>query len=367
MSGPVKAASQTSTNTTGSGAPAEQSFRLPAEWEPHAATWLVWPQYRDDWPGKFAVIPWCYAEMVRKLAESETVRLLVGHESVVARARGILAKAHADLSAVEFVIGRTNRGWARDTLPAFVKDADGNTVMAAFRFNGWAKYKNHQLDAKAPEYVRDALGLPLLPIKHKGRQVVLEGGALDVNGSGTILVTEECLQHPSVQVRNPGFTKQDYAEVFGRWLGAPNVVWLPGGVAGDDTHGHVDDVCRFVNRTTVVHCREDEPTDPNHAILRENMAVLREARLEDGARLEVVDLPMPRPLLYGGMRLPASYANFYIANSTVLVPTFNDPADHRALGILADLFPGRRVTGIHAVDLVLGQGSIHCLTHEQFA
>jgi agmatine deiminase len=346
---------------------APETYRLPAEWEKHAATWLVWPQYREDWPGKFAVIPWCYAEMVRKLAASETVRLLVDDESVIPRARRVLEKAHADLSAVEFVVGRTNRGWARDTLPAFVKNGDGNTLMAAFRFNGWAKYKNHTHDARVPEYVRKAVDLPLLPIEHKGRQVVLEGGALDVNGSGTILVTEECLQHPDVQVRNPGFTKDDYAELFGRWLGAGNVVWLPGGVAGDDTHGHVDDVCRFVNRTTVVHCREDDQADPNHAILRENMAILKDARLEDGARLEVVDLPMPRPLYYGGMRLPASYANFYIANTAVLVPTFNDPADYRALAILADLFPGRAVTGIHAVDLVLGQGSVHCLTHEQYA
>ncbi|EGJ49843.1 agmatine deiminase family protein [Desulfocurvibacter africanus] len=344
-----------------------RAYRLPAEWEKHEATWLVWPQYREDWPGKFAVIPWCYAEMVRKLAASETVRLLVDDESVIPKAKRVLEKAHADLSAVEFVVGRTNRGWARDTLPAFVKNGEGGTLMAAFRFNGWAKYKNHTYDARVPEYVRQAVDLPLLPIEHKGRQVVLEGGALDVNGTGTILVTEECLQHPDVQVRNPGFTKDDYAEMFGRWLGAGNVVWLPGGVAGDDTHGHVDDVCRFVNRTTVVHCREDDPADPNHAILRENMAILKDARLEDGARLEVVDLPMPRPLYYGGMRLPASYANFYIANTAVLVPTFNDPADYRALGILANLFPGRAVTGIHAVDLVLGQGSVHCLTHEQYA
>jgi len=344
---------------------AQPDYRLPAEWEEHTATWLVWPQYREDWPGKFAVIPWAYAEMVRRLAESERVRLLVGSEAVISRARQILEKAHADLSAVEFHLGPTNRGWARDTLPAFVKNDHGQTIMAAFRFNGWAKYRNHKLDAQVPEYVRQALGLPLVHIEHQGRHVALEGGALDVNGAGTILVTEECLQDPHVQVRNPGFTRQDYAEVFHRWLGAGNVIWLPGGVVGDDTHGHVDDVCRFVNRTTVVHCREDNPADPNHAVLRRNMTVLRDARLEDGSRLEVVELPMPEPLLYGGMRLPASYANFLIANNVVLVPTFNDPADHRALGILADLFPGRRVTGIHAVDLVLGQGSIHCLTHEQ--
>jgi agmatine deiminase len=199
---------------------------------------------------------------------------------------------------------------------------------------------------------------------HAGRQVVLEGGAIEVNGRGTLITTEECLLDPGVQVRNPGFSRRDYEAVFLEHLGAGNALWLGRGIAGDDTHGHVDDLCRFVGPRTVVVCEEADAADANHAALAENRGRLARARLEDGSRLEIVGLPMPRPLVFDGQRLPASYANFYVANAAVLVPTFNDPMDRVALGILADLFRDRPVVGIHAVDLVWGLGTIHCLTQQ---
>jgi agmatine deiminase len=239
-------------------------------------------------------------------------------------------------------------------------------VVAHFAFNAWARYDDWQNDAAIPERAAAALGLERVVPELNNRRVVLEGGAIDVNGRGTLLTTEECLLDPAVQVRNAGFTRRDYETVFARWLGATHVIWLGRGVAGDeDTHGHVDDVCRFVNATTVVLAQEPESGDENHRILAENRERLEGARLENGSRLTIVPLPMPEPLTYRGRRLPASYANFYISNSAVLVPTFNDPHDREALGILGGLFPNRMVVGIHAVDLLLGLGSVHCLTHEQ--
>jgi agmatine deiminase len=210
-----------------------------------------------------------------------------------------------------------------------------------------------------------ALRRPLVEVRAKGRPVVLEGGSIDVNGRGSLLTTEECLLDPAVQVRNPGLGRADMEAVFREYLGAPNVLWLGRGIAGDDTHGHVDDLCRFVGPRTVVLCRERDPRDPNYGPLEENRERLQGMRLEDGSRPEVVDLPMPAPLFFDGRRLPASYANFYIANAAVLVPTFNDPADRVALGVLAELLRDRPVVGIHAVELVWGLGTLHCLTQQQ--
>ena len=238
-------------------------------------------------------------------------------------------------------------------------------AVARFRFNGWAKYPDRKKDDQVAERVAKALGLQLRRAIHKGRPVVLEGGAIDVDGKGTILTTEECLLDPVVQVRNPGFKRADYEQVFLENLGATHAVWLGKGIAGDDTHGHVDDLCRFVSAKTIVLCREKDPEDANYRALEENRERLQDARLADGSKPEVVDLPMPAPLVFDGRRLPASYANFYIANAAVLVPTFNDPNDRLALGILAELFPDRPVVGIHAVDLVWGLGTLHCLTQQQ--
>ena len=352
---------------THAGSPASLGFAHAAEWERHEATWLGWPHNYMDWPGKFAAIPWAYGEIVRKLSPGETVRIIVNSAAHEARARRVLVCAGVDLSRVQFFRFPTDRGWTRDSGPMFVRRPAPNaeTAVMRFRFNAWAHYPNWKKDVHTHEHVAKMLGLRMFCPVWDGREVVLEGGAIDTNGKGTLLTTEECLLDQSVQVRNPGLGKKELEEVFSTYLGIPNVIWLGNGLAGDDTHGHVDDLCRFVNRSTVVLCSEQNPADTNYRALEDNRERLQDVRLEDGSRLTVVPLPMPGPLFFDGRRLPASYANFYFANAAVIVPTFNDPNDRIALGILSELITDRPVIGIHAVDLVWGFGTLHCLTHEQ--
>lgn len=344
--------------------PWEMEYRMPGEWETHAGTWLGWPHELTDWPGKFAPIPWAFAEIVRHLSRVERVYLLVESRAAEKRVRGILKKAGANLEAVDFLVVPTDRGWMRDSGPICVKNTEGEVAYNHFVFNGWAKYANHKKDAavvaKANKKLKRRVFLPA----HQGRRVVLEGGSIDVNGRGTLLTTEECLQS-KVQERNPGFTKQDYEEVFRAQLGVTNVLWLGNGIAGDDTHGHVDDLSRFVNATTVVTIVEEDPKDANYAPLRDNLARLKDMKDQDGKPLRVETLPIPRPVWFDGQRLPASYANFYIANKLVLVPTFNDANDRVALNTLSKLFPERAVVGIHCRDLVLGLGTLHCMTQQE--
>ncbi|MBZ5561045.1 MAG: agmatine deiminase family protein [Acidobacteriia bacterium] len=347
--------------------PAAQGYRLPAEWEPHEATWLGWPHNLTDWPGKFAPITWVYGEIVRKLAPREIVRILVNSPAHEAQARRILTRIGVDLARVEFFRIPTNRGWTRDFGPLFVKRERPRPEVAIvnFGFNAWAKYPDWHKDDRVAERAARVLRCRLIPAKVGGRDFVLEGGSIDVNGCGTLLATEECLLDPEAQVRNPGFTRVEIEATLRDYLGVTNVLWLGKGIAGDDTHGHIDDVCRFVGPRAVVLCEESNPHDPNYRPLRENRERLEGFCLEDGSRLEVMPLPMPAPLFLDGQRVPASYANFYIANSAVLVPTFNDPMDRIALGTLAELFHDRPVVGIHAVDLVWGLGTLHCLTQQQ--
>ena len=325
---------------------------MPAEWEPHEATWLAWPHNREDWPGKFAAIAWVYCEIVRKLAAVERVRILVDSEELEQNARGKLRKAGADLEAVEFFRYPTNRAWTRDYGPLFVKNG-AEVGMTNWRFNGWAKYPDWRLDNAVP---------PALARRLKMRQwkagLVLEGGSIDVNGAGMLLTTEECLLS-DVQARNPGTPRAGIEAALSDYLGVDTVVWLGRGIAGDDTHGHVDDLARFVSRDTVVLASERDRSDANYEPLRENAEILKRYPLQ------VAPLPMPSPVEFNGRRLPASYANFYIANRMVLVPTFNDPADRVALDTLGRLFPDRQVVGIHAVDLVWGLGTLHCMTQQQ--
>jgi agmatine deiminase len=344
--------------------PLSLGFRMPAEWEPHEATWLGWPHERTDWPGKFAPIPWAMAEIVRHLTKVERVFLLVENRDAETRARRVLKKNGANLDAVDFLRIPTDRGWMRDSGPVCVRNAAGKVAYNDFAFNGWAKYADHKKDALVVARANRKLNRKVWQPEHKGRRVVLEGGSIDVNGRGTLLTTRECLLS-KVQERNSGFTEEDYAEVFRQYLGVTNVLWLNRGIAGDDTHGHVDDLARFVSPTTVVTVVEDDPEDANHAPLRENLALLESMRDQDGRPLRVVTLPMPAPVYFNGQRLPASYANFYIANRIVLVPTFNDPRDRMTLNTLAALFPDREVVGIACRDLVLGLGTIHCLTQQQ--
>lgn len=344
--------------------PAAHGFFMPAEWDHHEATWLGWPHNKSDWPGKFTPIPWVYGEIVRNLAKGEPVRIIVdstGHEHA---ARRLLSKAGVDLSAIEFFRFPTDRGWTRDFGPMFVRSAR-EVAINNFRFTGWAKYKNFRKDMRIHERVAKTLGLRLFHHEVNGRPFVLEGGAIDVNGKGTLLATEECLLDQKKQVRNPGLDREANERALRDSLGVTNILWLGKGIAGDDTHGHVDDVARFVNARTIVLCEEKNSTDANYVPLSENRERLEAMRLEDGSKPEVVPLPMPAPLVFDGVRLPASYANFYVANAAVLVPTFNDPNDRIALGTLAELITDRPVIGIHSVDLVWGFGTIHCLTQQQ--
>jgi agmatine deiminase len=341
----------------------QSSYRMPAEWEPHEATWLGWPHELTDWPGKFAPIPWAFAEIVRHLARVERVNLLVENRPAESRVSAILKKSGVRLEAITFFHVATDRGWMRDSGPISVAKSDGGSTLLNFAFNGWAKYDDYKKDAKVVARVNARLKREVTLPEHKGRRVVLEGGSIDVNGCGTLLTSEECLLS-KIQERNPGFTREDYAEVFRRYLGVTNVVWLGKGVAGDDTHGHVDDLARFVDPMTVVTVVEDDPAEENYAPLQENLAVLKSAKDQAGVPLRVETLPMPEPVVFDGQRLPASYANFYIANKIVLVPAFNDPADLIALEKLAALFPGRAIVPIYCRDLVLGLGTIHCMTQQ---
>ncbi len=327
---------------------------MPAEWEPHEATWLAWPHERTDWPGKFAPIPWLYGDIVRWLASVEKVRILVEDQAAERRARRVLVKSGANLNAVEFFRHPTNRSWTRDYCPIFVRDRNGRVTIANWIFNGWAKYNNWRVDNQIPGFIAKRVKIPQVE-----PGIVLEGGSIDVNGAGLLLTTEECLLSETVQVRNPGFTRADWERYFAGYLGIQRTIWLKRGIAGDDTHGHIDDLARFVDANTIVTVTEDDRSEANYEPLRENLALLKRTGLR------VATLPMPTPVFFDGQRLPASYANFYIANGLVLVPVFNDPMDRVALNTLAKLFPAREVVPIYSRDLVLGLGTLHCMTMQQ--
>jgi agmatine deiminase len=326
---------------------------MPAEWEPHEATWIAWPHNENDWPGRFEPIPWVYGEIVRKLSQVERVKILLQNDDIEQNARNVLDKCGVVWEAIEFCPIATDRVWARDFAPLFVRDSAGKIAAVKWRFNGWAKYENHLHDDAAGHIICELTGFETWRV-----DMVLEGGSVDVNGAGWLLTTEECLLSP-IQARNPGMSKSDIETALGEYLGADRVFWLRNGIAGDDTHGHIDDLARFTDIETVVMVSEDDPTEENFKALRENWEILKQYPVR--AR----KLPMPAPLYFEGQRLPASYANFYIANKTVLVPTFNDTNDRIALNILAECFPARKVIGINCVDLVWGLGTLHCMTQQQ--
>ena len=341
---------------------------MPAEWEPHEATWLAWPHNPEDWPGKFQSIPWIYAEIVRLLARHELVHILVDNAKAEARVCGILERASANLDRVSFHHWPTNRSWTRDSGPIFIRNNEGEVAVTNWRFNAWAKYSDWPLDDQVPGRVSKLLDLPVwqpaIELADSVHRIVLEGGSIDVNGAGVLLTTEECLLS-EVQQRNPGVSREQLEQVFSSYLGIDQVIWLNRGIAGDDTHGHIDDIARFVTPAKIVAAVEPNTNDANHAPLAENLARLKAARTADGKQFELVELPMPRPVVFRGQRLPASYANFYIANGLVLIPTFHDANDRVALNLLAGVFPDREVIGIHSMDLVWGLGTLHCMTQQQ--
>ncbi len=346
--------------------PRALGYRWPAEWEPHASTWLVWPQARSDWPGRFPAIPWVYAEIVRHLVRGEAVDLVVNDGRTERSAREVLHAAGVRLDRVRFHRFSTDRGWVRDSGPIFVVRRHGPERLAAVRFvfNAWARYDDWHRDARLAERIARARGVPSFRATIRGRPMVLEGGSIDPNGAGALLTTEECLLSRR-QARNPGARRDEVEAALSDYLGVDQVIWLGRGLVGDDTHGHVDDIARFVGPTTVVAARAPEESDPNFAPLEENLARLRATRLSDGRRLTVVPLPLPAPRRYAGRPVPASPLNFYFANGRLLVPTFNDPSDRTVLATLASLCPDREVVGIYSGDLIWGLGAIHCATQPE--
>jgi len=350
--------------------PHAQHYRMPAEWAPHAATWIAWPHNPEDWPGKFQPIPWVYAEIVRHLSAVEDVHILVNDAAAQSRATNMLRRQGANLARLHFHRWRTDRVWLRDSGPIFLKNTTGDTALTNWRFNAWAKYPNWHHDDRIPTHIAKLYkSMPSFEPAIDGKRLVLEGGSIDVNGAGLLLTTEECLLS-DVQQRNPGVSRAQLEQAFHDYLGIERTIWLNRGCAGDDTHGHVDDIARFVGPNTVLAAIEPNPADENHLPLAENLDRLRSLKISPARNLSpkpltIRTLPMPAPVVFDGQRLPASYANFYIANSLVLVPTFNDPNDRVALNTLAECFPTRTVAGIHCTDLIWGLGALHCMTQQE--
>ncbi|WP_260704656.1 agmatine deiminase family protein [Edaphobacter flagellatus] len=348
--------------------PRDRNFRMPAEWDPHSATWIAWPHNAEDWPGKFQPIPWVYADIVRHLSSVEDVHILVNSQDAEKRATNFLRRAGANLARLHFHQWETDRVWLRDSGPIFVKNPQGELALTNWRFNAWAKYDNYRRDDQIPHHVARLYSMeefqPQVEVEGKPQRLVLEGGSIDTNGAGILLTTEECLLS-EVQQRNPGVSREQLEKAFHDYLGIDQVLWLNRGAAGDDTHGHVDDITRFVTENTILTCVEPSTHDENHLPLAENLDRLRSARNLEGKPFKVVELPMPAPVIFDNQRLPASYANFYIANDLVLVPTFNDPNDRHALNIVAECFPTRKVTGIHCTDFIWGLGALHCMTQQE--
>jgi agmatine deiminase len=337
---------------------------MPAEWAPHAATWIAWPHNPEDWPNKFQPIPWVYCEIVRHLSQVEDIHILVNDLAAEKRATNMLVRQGANIARLHFHQWRTDRVWLRDSGPIFVKNPGGDTAITNWKFNAWAKYPNHLNDDLIPDEVAKLYSMKSYEPEIDGKRLVLEGGSIDTNGAGVLLTTEECLLS-EVQQRNPGVSKEQLEQAFRDYLGIEQTIWLNRGCAGDDTHGHVDDISRFVAENVILTAIEQNTADENHLPLAENLERLHAARNRSGQPFHIRTLTMPAPVVFEGQRLPASYANFYIANSLVLVPTFNDPNDRIALNTLADCFPDRTITGIHCTDFIWGLGALHCMTQQE--
>lgn len=340
-----------------------KNWIFPAEWEKQEGILLCFPHNGNDWPGKYEAVQWAFVEFIKKVALAEKVILIVADEKLKTKVTGMLEMAHVKLKNVSFIIHKTNRSWMRDSGPIIVKNGKDRKAIN-FNFNGWAKYTNYQLDKHVPAKVANFLNIPLEQALCNGKPFILEGGAIDVNGKGTLITSEECLLHPTTQVRNAGFTKADYEAAFKQFLGVTNVIWLGNGIEGDDTHGHIDDLARFVNENTIITVVENEQKDANYKPLQDNLKRLKSASLENGKKPNIITLPMPKRLDFDGIRIPASYANFLILNKTVLVPTFNDANDRLALNSIADCFPNREIIGIAATDFIWGFGTLHCLSQQ---
>lgn len=346
--------------------PRELGYRFPAEWEPQRATWLAWPHRQSDWPGKLAAVQWAYCEMIAALTRHQRVGLLVS-EAERGAAETCLRRSGIGLTGIDWLAAETDRSWTRDSFPTWLLGPQPESPLGAvkFHFNAWARYPEHALDEAAGQWVARARAPRVwLPRLASGARLVLEGGAIDGDGQGTLLTTEQCLLGRQF-VRNPGASQAELEQLLQQYLCVDRILWLPGGIAGDDTSGHVDDLARFVAPGKIVLAQEPNGADENHRPLAAAREALQGARDARGRRIEVIPLPMPAARSFDAERLPASYANFLLANGLVLVPTFNDKADRQVLGLFAELFPQREVVGIHCGDLILGLGALHCSSHEE--
>lgn len=333
-------------------------YVMPAEWEWHEATWLAWPHNEDHWPGNFTPIPKIYCEIIRHLASSEIVAVCVNDQKMEDASRWVLQEAGVTSERVRFHQIPTNASWSRDHGPIFVRDRSGKLVITDWIFNAWGqKYPPWDLDDAVPLRISELVDLPVVQ-----PGIVLEGGSIDVNGKGTLLTTEQCLLNKN---RNPHLSRDEIERHLHRYLGASNVLWLKEGIIGDDTDGHIDDIARFVYADTVVCALEENKSDENYEILKRNYEDLKRMRDQDGSILEVISIPMPSKVIYEDTRLPASYANFYIANRVVIVPLFRCKEDDQAMRILSELFQDREVVGIDCTELVWGLGTLHCSTQQQ--
>ncbi|HEX2230441.1 MAG TPA: agmatine deiminase family protein [Candidatus Binatia bacterium] len=340
--------------------PRSKGYAMPAEWAPHDATWLAWPHNRETWPTQLGRVQDIWLNMIVELARSEQVNLLVNDATMESEVAARLQAAGAMMPAISFLRIPTVDVWARDYGPTFITRSTEEEPLACndWIFNGWGgKYKAYEEDDSVAKQIAARLGIPVFT-----HPLVLEGGSIEVNGAGVVLTTTQCLLNKN---RNPHLTQNDIERFLNDTLGTSHVIWLGEGISGDDTDGHIDDIARFVSATKVVCVRETSARDENYAPLEENYERLMAARDASGVKFEVISLPSPRPIAYEGARLPASYANFYIANNLVLVPVFGDPADARALGILSEVFPGRKIVGLNCADVVAGLGAIHCVTQQQ--
>jgi agmatine deiminase len=339
--------------------PSSLGYSMPAEWEGHRATWLSWPHNRETWPLELERVRQAWVEMIQALAPHEQVCLLVNDQSTRGDVLARLQQAGALLENVSILEIPTVDVWMRDYGPTFVtrNSAEAPLALNDWIFNGWGKYKSYEQDDRVTKVIASILGIPVFE-----HAIVLEGGSIDVNGRGTCLTTEQCLLNKN---RNPHLTRADIEQILKSSLGVSKVIWLGEGIAGDDTDGHIDDIARFTNPATVACVLVSDPRDQDYRVLQENYERLQSATDQDGKKLSIVKLPSPSPVIYQGIRLPASYANFYIANELVLVPTFNDPNDRQALGLLQELFPNRKVIGIDCSAVVAGLGAIHCVTQQE--
>lgn len=345
------------------------SLHLPAEWEPQEAIWLIWPPNNLDWPSNLSSVHWAFGELVRVLATEVRVEVITASANVQTKAERILRLIDAP-DNYRFHRLQTNRSWIRDSGAIATLDLNASLTWLCWRFTGWGRYPQHQRDAEVARFMTEVTKLPSVepgiedPSDGSSKAIVMEGGAIDSNGQGLLLTVEECLLSQTQQ-RNPTMSKQDYENVFGKYFGTYKCIWLPHGLAADDTHGHIDGVARFVKSDVIVVAEEVDSKDPNHQRTRSNLEALKHFAANHNSPIKVVPVPLPRPLIFDGVRWPASYMNFIFANNKVIVPTFNDPADKVALSIFQELLPERQVCGIHARDLIVGGGSLHCLTQQQ--